>query len=219
MFFGLADQHKIVLITSSVGGEGKSFSTLNLATVLSLQHHRVIIVGMDLRKPQLIHELGVKNEEGVSTLLIGKSTLDQVIQKTNVEGLDIIPSGPIPPNPAELLAKKETIQLLDSLKERYDYILIDTPPVGIVSDAMMLMNYADINVFILRENYSKKEYIKSINDYYAQGKVRNLCILLNDAGSNQRYGYSYGYSYGYYGYGYYDEEKEESNAFSRLFKR
>jgi tyrosine-protein kinase Etk/Wzc len=219
MFFGLADQHKIVLITSSVGGEGKSFSTLNLATVLSLQHHKVIIVGMDLRKPQLIQDLGVENNEGVSTLLIGHSTVDKVIQKTNVPGLDIITSGPIPPNPAELLAKKETIQLLDSLKSRYDYILIDTPPVGIVSDAMMLMNYADINVFILRENYSKKEYIKTINDYYAQGKVRNLCILLNDAGANQRYGYGYGYSYGYYGYGYYDEEKDERGMFKRIFSR
>jgi tyrosine-protein kinase Etk/Wzc len=219
MFLGLADQHKIILITSSVGGEGKSFSALNLATVLSLQNHRVIIVGMDLRKPQLIQDLGVENNEGVSTLLIGKSTLESVIQKTNVPGLDIITSGPIPPNPAELLAKKETIQLLERLKGMYDYILIDTPPVGIVSDAMMLMNYADINVFILRENYSKKDYIKTINDYYAQGKVRNLCILLNDAGTNQRYGYGYGYSYGYYGYGYYDEEKDERGVLKRLFSR
>lgn len=208
MFFGLADQHKIVLITSSVGGEGKSFSTLNLATVLSLQHHRVIIVGMDLRKPQLIQDLGVENNDGVSTFLIGKTTLEKVIQKTNIEGLDIIPSGPIPPNPAELLSKKETLTLLDSLRSKYDYIIIDTPPVGIVSDAMMLMNYADINVFILRENYSKKDYIKTINNYYSQGKVKNLCILLNDAGNNQRYGY---------GYGYYEEEQKKRNWFKRLF--
>lgn len=219
MFFGLAENHKIVLITSSVGGEGKSFSTLNLATVLSLQHHNVIIVGMDLRKPQLINDLGVQNNDGVSTLLIGKTTLEKVIMKTNIPGLDIIPSGPIPPNPAELLAKKETVQLLENLKSKYDYIIIDTPPVGIVSDAMMLMKYADINVFILRENYSKKEYIKNINEYYAQGKVNNLCILLNDAGNNQRYGYGYGYSYGYHGYGYYDEEKEDKGVFSRLFNR
>ena len=218
MFFGLADQHKIVLITSSVGGEGKSFSTLNLATVLSLQHHRVIIVGMDLRKPQLIQDLGVSNTDGVSTLLIGKSTLEQVIQKTNVEGLDIIPSGPVPPNPSELLSKKETIQILDKLRDMYDYIIIDTPPVGIVSDAMMLMNYADINVFILRENYSKKDYIKTINEYYAQGKVKNLCILLNDAGTNQRYGYGYGYSYGYTGYGYYDEEQKKKSILNRFKK-
>ncbi|MFN8165942.1 MAG: polysaccharide biosynthesis tyrosine autokinase [Bacteroidia bacterium] len=215
MFFGLADQHKIVLITSSVGGEGKSFSTLNLATVLSLQGHRVIIVGMDLRKPQLVQDLGVSNEIGVSTYLIGKSTLESVIHSTKIHGLDIIPSGPIPPNPAELLAKKETKILLEGLRDKYDYIFIDTPPVGIVSDAMMLMKLADVNVFILRENYSKKDYIKTINDYYSQGMVNNLCILLNDAGTNQRYGYGYGYSYGYYGYGYYDEEKGKKRVFGR----
>ncbi len=217
MFFGLADQHKIVMITSSVGGEGKSFSTLNLATVLSLQNHKVIIVGMDLRKPQLVQDLGISNDKGVSTYLIGKISMDEVICKTNIENLDIIPSGPVPPNPAELLAKKETKELLEKLKDRYDYIIIDTPPVGIVSDAMMLMSHADINVFILRENYSKKQYIKTINEYYTQGKVKNLCILLNDAGLNQHYGYGYGYSYGYHGYGYYDEDKRKPGLFKRLF--
>ncbi len=219
MFFGLADQHKIVLITSSVGGEGKSFSSLNLAAVLSLQHHKVIIVGMDLRKPQLVQDLGIKNETGVSTYLIGKAKLDEVIQHTSVDNLDIIPSGPVPPNPAELLAKKETHKLLDELRERYDYIIIDTPPVGIVSDAMMLMNLADINIFILRENYSKKEYMKTINDYYTQGKVKNLCVLLNDAGTNHRYGYGYGYSYGYHGYGYYDEEQGKKGILGKVFKK
>src|SRR5690606_15471745 len=122
-------------------------------------------------------------------------------------------SGTIPPNPAELLAKKETNTLLAELRQRYDYIIIDTPPVGIVSDAMMLMNLADINVFILSENYFKKEYMKTINNYYAQGKMNNLCIVLNDAGTHQRYGYGYGYSYGYYGYGYYDDEHRKKKFF------
>jgi tyrosine-protein kinase Etk/Wzc len=219
MFFGLSDQHKIVLITSSVGGEGKSFSTLNLAAVLSLQSHKVIIVGMDLRKPQLVQDLGVSNDIGVSTYLIGKSSLESVICKTNVPGLDIIPAGPVPPNPAELLAKKETINLMNELREMYDYIIIDTPPVGIVSDAMMLMNLADINIFILRENYSKKDYIKTINTYYTAGQVKNICILLNDAGNHQRYGYGYGYSYGYHGYGYYDEDSKPKGVLSKLFRK
>lgn len=219
MFFGLADQHKIVLITSSVGGEGKSFSSLNLAAVLSLQNHRVIIIGMDLRKPQLVQDLGIRNDIGVSNYLIGKVKLEEVIQHTSIENLDIIPSGPVPPNPAELLAKKETHKLLDELREKYDYIIIDTPPVGIVSDAMMLMNLADINIFILRENYSKKEYMKTINEYYTQGKIKNLCVLLNDAGTNHRYGYGYGYSYGYHGYGYYDEEQRKKGFFNRIFSK
>ena len=207
MYFGLTDQNKIILITSSVGGEGKSFTTLNLATVLSLQHHKVIIIGMDLRKPQLIKELGVENNDGISTLLIGKTTLEKVIQKTTIDGLDIISSGPIPPNPAELLSKKETQTLLHELRTKYDYIIIDTPPVGIVSDAMLLMNYADINIFILRENYSRKEYLRSINNYYTEGKIKNLCILLNDAGTNK--------SYGYYSHGYYEEDKNKRNWLNR----
>ena len=165
---------------------------------------------MDLRKPQLIEDLGVDNTDGVSTLLIGKTTLEKVIQKTNIEGLDIIPSGPIPPNPAELLSKKETFSFLEDLKNIYDYIIIDTPPVGIVSDAIILMNYADINIFILRAYYSKKDYIKTINSYYSKGTIKNLCILLNDAGTNQRYGY--GNSKGYY-----DDEKKRSWWVRRLF--
>jgi tyrosine-protein kinase Etk/Wzc len=203
LFFGLDTKHKVILITSTVGGEGKSFSTLNLAAVLSLQNHKVIIVGMDLRKPQLIEDLGVQNKYGVSTLLIGKTTLEQSIQKTKLEGLDIIASGPVPPNPAELLAKKEIVNALEELKTKYDYIIIDTPPIGIVSDAMMLMNYSDINIFILRENYSRKDYLKSINGYYSQGKIRNMCILINDVSMQQRYGYGYNN-------GYYDAENNQS---------
>ena len=110
---------------------------------------------------------------------------------------------------------------MNELRTMYDYIIIDTPPVGIVSDAMMLMNLADINIFILRENYSKKEYINTINTYYTAGKVKNLCILLNDAGNHQRYGYGYGYGsgYGYHGYGYYDEDSKPKGALSKLLKR
>ncbi len=218
MYFGLSEAKKVVLITSNVGGEGKSFSTLNLASVLALQHYKVIIVGMDLRKPQLVADLGVKNDKGVSNYLIGAVSLTEVIQKTPVENLDIISSGPVPPNPAELLAKKETVELLNKLKGMYDFVIIDTPPVGIVSDAMMMMNLADINMFILRENYSRKDYVKTINNLHAQGKVENLCILLNDTGAHRSHGYGYGYGYGYGGYGYYDEDQKKKSWFSRLRK-
>lgn len=218
MFLGLADQHKTVLITSSVGGEGKSFTTLNLAAVLALQHYKVIVVGMDLRKPQLYQDFGVANDLGVSNYLIGQAPLLKVIHSTKIEGLDFIPAGPIPPNPAELLAKKEVQDLLIKLRSRYDYIIIDTPPVGIVSDALTLMNLADITVFLVRENYSKKAYLKTINELHESGKANNLCILLNDAGANLKYGYGYGY--GYHGYGYYDEEKKQRRkVFPKLFSK
>lgn len=218
MFLGLADQHKTVLITSSVGGEGKSFTTLNLAAVLALQHYKVIVVGMDLRKPQLYQDFGIANDTGVSNYLIGQAPLLKVIHSTNVEGLDFIPAGPIPPNPAELLAKKEVQDLLIKLRARYDYIIIDTPPVGIVSDALTLMNLADVTVFVVRENYSKKSYLKTINELHESGKSNNLCILLNDAGANLKYGYGYGY--GYHGYGYYDEEKKKRRkVFPKIFSK
>ncbi|MEY4593715.1 MAG: hypothetical protein RIQ47_125 [Bacteroidota bacterium] len=218
MFFGLADQHKTVLITSSVGGEGKSFTTLNLAAVLALQHYKVIVVGMDLRKPQLFQDLGINNDNGVSNFLIGQASLENVIHSTKIPGLDFIPAGPIPPNPAELLAKKEVRDMMDKLRTQYDYIIIDTPPVGIVSDALTLMNLADVTVFVVRENYSKKTYLKTINELHSSGKAGNMCLLLNDAGTHLRYGYGYGY--GYQGYGYYDEDKRQRRkVFPKIFSK
>ncbi|MFM2207347.1 MAG: hypothetical protein RL213_1322 [Bacteroidota bacterium] len=201
MFMGLAEEHRTLVVTSSVGGEGKSFVALNLATVLAMQQHKVVLVGMDLRKPQLFKELGADNEAGISTLLIGRSRLDDLIRHTPVSGMDLIPAGPVPPNPAELLARSEVKQLIEDLKQRYDYIIIDTPPVGIVSDAMSLLTLADINIYIVREDYTRRDHLRTAEDIYRSGKVRNLCLLINDASGSDRYGY------GYTGYGYYEEER------------
>jgi Mrp family chromosome partitioning ATPase len=118
----------------------------------------------------------------------------------------VIPSGPVPPNPSELISKPEMGAFFNELAERYDYILVDTPPVGIVSDALLLMKHSHINVYVVRENYSRKEYIVSLNDQVAEGKFKNLSILLNDSGFGRAYGYAYGgYGYGN-GYGYYEDE-------------
>lgn len=211
MFMGLADKHRTIVITSSVGGEGKSFTALNLATVLALQQHKVILVGMDLRKPQLFKELGISNDEGISTLLIGQGKMESLIRTTAVPGLDILPAGPVPPNPAELLARREVKDLIESLRQRYDYILIDTPPVGIVSDAMVLLGLADINVYVVRENYTRHEYLQKADEIYRSGKAQHLCILINDAAGDVRSGY------GYTGYGYYEDESPAKGVFKRLF--
>lgn len=205
MFMGLAQKNKIILITSSVGGEGKSFCSLNLASVLALQGHSVVLVGLDLRKPQLYRELEVPNHHGISNYLSHQATLESIITPTKHQHLHFISSGPVPPNPAELLSQPAATALLQLLRQRYDYVVIDTPPVGIVADAMSLMGEADIALFILRERYSKKEYLKMINQYYHQGVARQMCLLLNDAGLHKTYGYGYGGQY--YGYGYYDEEQ------------
>lgn len=206
-FFGSRSGNKVILITSSVGGEGKSFVTINLASVFALQNFRVIIVGLDLRKPKLFQDFNLSNEHGVSSYLIGRSDIDSLIKPTGIPNLDIMPAGPIPPNPSELISKPEMASLFSELEKRYDYIFIDTPPVGIVSDALQLMQYSHINVYVVRENYSRKDYITSLNDQFEEGKFKNLSILLNDSTLGKGYGYAYGAGYGYgNGSGYYDDD-------------
>lgn len=220
-FFGSRSGNKVILITSSVGGEGKSFVTINLASVFAMQNYKVVIVGLDLRKPKLFQDFKISNESGVSSYLIGRSSLKEIIKPTGVPNMDLIPSGPIPPNPSELLSKKEMGEMFEELAKDYDYIVVDTPPLGIVSDAFLLMNYSHINVYVVRENYSRKEYISSLNGLFEEGKFKNLSILLNDSGFGRTYGYSLGSSYNS-GNGYYDEEfsangqSESKSIFSKL---
>ncbi|MFM7053904.1 MAG: GumC family protein, partial [Bacteroidota bacterium] len=207
-YFGSESKNKVIMISSSVGGEGKSFVTMNLASILAMQDHKVIILGMDLRKPKIFQDFNLSNDTGVVSYLVGNGKLADLIKPSGVQNLDIIPAGPVPPNPAELLAKPALGQLLDELGKNYDYIIIDTPPLGIVSDAFLIKNYSHLNIYVVRENYSKKEYIRSLNEMVELGKINNLCLLLNDSRLGQRYGYGYGgYGYGYGGYGYYEEEQ------------
>lgn len=207
IFFGMNENNNVILITSSVGGEGKSFTAINLASVLALQNNRVIIVALDLRKSQLNVDFGLDNKKGVSTYLSGQTGIDEIIHTTQIQNLDFISSGPVPPNPAELISKPECGRLISILKEQYDYIIIDTPPIGIVADAMLLMKYSDINIFILRQNYSRKENLKVLNEYQRKDALKNVSILFNDAGKSHTYGY-----------GYYDDEKK-SNLADRIFSK
>lgn len=218
-FFGTQQNNKIILITSSVGSEGKSFATINLASVFAMQGHKVVIIGLDLRKPKLFQDLNISNITGMSSYLIGLATEIEILNKTSIENLFLISSGPVPPNPAELITKKHLADLLESLSKKFDYIFIDTPPVGIVSDALVLMNFSDINIFIVREDYSKKEYLHALNELVQSQKVHNLCILLNDSTFNKSYGYGYGYGYNMNGYGYHEEDKKGAGIFSVLSKK
>lgn len=220
-FFVNGNEKKVILITSSVSGEGKSFVSINLATVFALQNNRVILVGLDLRKPKLYEDFGLDNQTGVSSYLIRNKSLDQIIHKTEIENLDIIPSGPIPPNPAELISKPEMKTFFDELKLRYDIIIIDTPPLGIVSDALQLMAYSNINLYIVRENFSKLEFIRSLEEMRVEGKIKNMSIIINDADFSKQYGYGYGHNYGYIkgGTGYYDSDQNGTPFFKRIFRK
>jgi capsular exopolysaccharide synthesis family protein len=195
--------------------------SLNLASVFAMQNFKVIVVGMDLRKPKLFQDVGVTNDVGMSTYLIGQATLEQVIKKTGISNLDLIPAGPVPPNPAELIAKNEMKEFFATLKKMYDYIIVDTAPLGIVSDAYMLVKFSDINMYIAREGVSKKEFIRTLNDVVDEGKIQNVCLLLNDSDFNKSYGYSYGHNYGYTnrGSGYYEDDGGKKNLLSRIFSR
>ncbi len=204
---------KTVLITSSVSGEGKTFCAINIASVFALSGKKTILVGLDLRKPKIFGDFEIDNKFGAVNYLIGQKTLDEIIQKTKVENLDVITSGPIPPNPSELLISERMDELISELKVNYDYIVLDSPPVGLVADALELIDYADASLYVIRQDYTKKEMLTLINDKYEKGEIKNLSFLYNFYNQKAKYGYGYGYGYGAYSNGYHEESKKK-NIFS-----
>ena len=192
--FMMKNSDKIITVTSTIASEGKTTVAVNLAAIISIAGKRCVILNLDMRKPTLYKRFKLSNSKGVSTYLAGKSLLYEIIQKSLYENLDVITSGPIPPNPSELINSEEFKELIRRLKDIYDVIILDTPPIGLVSDARMVMNFSDINIYIVREGYSKKEFISGINKLKEE-KVKNLCIVFNDVKEIS----SKGYGYGYYG--------------------
>lgn len=194
---------KTVLITSSVGGEGKTFCAINLASVFALSGKKTLLVGLDLRKPKIYGDFNLDNSMGVANYLVNEESLEAVIQNTHLANLDIIPSGPIPSNPAELLISEKLDELIHGLKQRYDYIIFDSPPLGLVSDALELMKHTDVMFYIVRFNYTHRNMLNFVNEKYKTGEVKNISIVLNDYVEKSGRGYSYGYGYGpRYGDGY-----------------
>lgn len=192
-----------ILVTGDMQSIGKTFNAINIASVYALYGKKTVLLGFDLRKPKLFKEFGLTNNIGLSSYLSNKENLDSIIQTSvKTPNLDIITSGPIPPNPAELIASDKCKQLFDELKEKYDYIIIDTPPLGLVTDAFLLMKYTDVNLFIVRQDVTNKNIFGSIIQDLAN---RNLTtsIVINGMAAGKGYGYRYGhYKYGGYAYGY-----------------
>lgn len=199
---------KTLMITSSISGEGKTFCSINIATVFALSEKKTVIVGLDLRKPRLSDEFGLKNQIGVVNYLIKQNSLDEITNSTEITNLDVILSGPIPPNPSELILSETMKELILELKQKYDYIILDTPPVGLVSDALELAQFADVTLYIVRQNYTKKEMITLLNTRIKRGELNNASIVLNGYENKAKYGTAYGYGYGYgaYANGYHEEE-------------
>ncbi len=203
-FMGARQNNQILSITSTVSGEGKTFVTVNLAGIIALSKKKVVVLDLDMRKPKVhLAFEGENSTHGTSTILIGKHSLEECIRKTSISTLDYIPAGPTPPNPSELVMNSDFDKLLAELKKRYDVILMDTPPVGLVTDGILIMKKADLPIYVFRAGYSHKNYVKNLNRLSTVNKFTNLAAILNGVGKHRGYG-AYGYGYGYGG-GYYQE--------------
>ncbi|AJW64755.1 Putative tyrosine-protein kinase in cps region [Elizabethkingia miricola] len=198
---------RVITFTSFSAGVGKTFSALNLATTLSYLEKKVVVIDLDLRKGTLSSRIDLLHGKGVSHYLSSPSvSVDEVLHKSEVaNGVDFVPIGAIAPNPVELLLSKRLDELINELKERYDYVIIDGVPVGIVADASIIDRVADLTLFIIRVGKMDRRQLPEIEKIYQEKKLSNLAIVLNGMKLN---GYGYGYGYGSYGYGYGEEKKK-----------
>lgn len=203
-----------ILITSSMPGEGKTFISMNTGAVLATSGKKVVLLEFDMRKPKITEAMGIKhNGQGLSTYLTSNAELKDII--IPIEGFDnyfFIPTGPVPPNPAELLITSRLEKLFTELKNEFDHIVIDSPPTIIVSDSKVLSNYSDIVFYLIRQRYTVKEHLKFINELHETQTLKNIALVVNDVkltgaqgyhGNAVSYGYGNGYNYDYsHGYGY-----------------
>ncbi len=213
---------KLIAITSTISSEGKTFFALNLAGIIAFSQKKVIVIDLDMRKPKIHYGFNVDNKCGVSTILSGIDSIDNCIRQSKVKDLDFITAGPVPPNPSELILNQRMDEMISALKTKYDYVIVDNPPVGIVTDGMKSIIMADYPIYIFKANYSKRVFIQNVNRLVSENKIPNLSIVLNSVDKQySSYGYEKGYAYGYYGdygYDYYDENGSGSfSSFKKVF--
>ncbi len=214
-FFITNKKSPVILVTSSIAGEGKTFTSMNLGAVWALANKRTVILELDLRKPKISRSLNLLDRKGISNYIIGdvsKEQLPVLVQNTN--NLYIVPAGPVPPNPSELMLDEKIGELFTYLKSNFDIIIIDSAPLGLVSDAKVLSRFADSIVFIVRQRYTPKKQLEFINELYVKKTFTNLCLLVNDVklnGANSYYSYGYGHGYSNsmsYNYSYSENDKQ-----------
>lgn len=212
-FFFKNKNEKVILLTSSMSGEGKSFIAINLGHILALANKKVLLMELDLRKPGLSAKLKLPGTVGFTNYIANPELkISDIIMPLKIqENLFMVSSGPIPPNPAELLLSERTQSLMEELKEQFDYIIIDAPPIGIVTDAQLMASYADVCIYVVRQNYTLKQQLTIVEDLQKSQKMKGLSIVINDIQATK--GYGYGYSYGDYG-----TSPQKTGFFSKLFK-
>ncbi|TDQ09918.1 GumC family protein [Pedobacter metabolipauper] len=227
-FIGANEAQKVYVVTSSMSGEGKSFVSLNLGNSMAIGNKKVAILELDLRKPMLSKKLGVQNTLGISNFIISPDmNPGEIIQPLiDYPNLFLLSSGPIPPNPGELIIHPRMAELVNYLRENFDYVILDSPPVGLVADSLSLAKLSDISLFVIRPNYSLRSSLRLVNDLYKGEKLPKLSLVINgieaEKGYGQYGGYGYGYGYGY-GHGYYDDEDDndtqKENKIQSIIKR
>ena len=191
---------KIITISSTVSGEGKTFITLNTAGILALSNKKVIVIDLDMRKPKLHHGFDTTNKNGMSDILAETVDYKKCVQNSGFEMFDFITAGVTPPNPSELILKPRFKTFLEELKTEYDYVIIDTPPVGLVTDGITAMSMADAQIYVTRANYTSINMVKDIENIRSRKKFSNMSLVINDVSFTQKsYDHTgYGYGYGYY---------------------
>jgi len=198
----------VISVSSTISAEGKTFIASNLASIIALGGKRVLLAGLDLRKPRIHKIFEINNDAGISNYLTGEGKFDDIIFRTEVENLWYAPSGQVPPNPAELIDSQAMKDFVTEAKKRFDYVFFDTPPVAVVTDALLVASFTDLYLFIVRQRYSSKNTLELIEELRRSGNLKRMGIVLNDIsltgyyGYGLRYGYVAGYGY-YYGYNYY----------------
>ncbi|WP_167607469.1 GumC family protein [Maribellus sediminis] len=192
------ESEKVIGIHSVMPGEGKTFNATNIATIMALNDKKTVLIGADMRKPRIHKVFEIPNTTGLSNYLAGQAKIEEIIFETDVENLSLIPAGPIPPNPAELIERKAFKRLLEELKKTFDYIIIDNAPVSMVTDGLVTSKESDINLFVLRYGVSKKDQLRFINEIAERGIMNKPTIIINDVKLSQLgLGYSYAYKYAY----------------------
>lgn len=201
MFSVTGEGSKVIAVTSSVASEGKSTTNFNLAITFAEMGARAIIIDCDMRRPNVGRLVGMHKKKGLSNYLINDAKLEDVIYKTEYDNLDVLLAGSIPPNPTELLASESMIKLIDKLKEEYDYVFLDTPPVTIVTDAAVISKFVDGIIIVSRQFISEKPLLKDAINKLKFVEAKIIGVVLNDVSANNG-GYG-GYKYKYYKRGYY----------------
>ncbi|MBP1617642.1 MAG: capsular exopolysaccharide family [Bacteroidetes bacterium] len=207
-------EHKVVLVTSSLKGEGKTFVSINMAMMYAFTGKKVLLVGGDIRRPQLKKLLNLRASEGLSDYLacVNDDWKSYIVQPPNFPELDIIISGTVPPNPNELLMSPRLRTFFEDARKEYDIVVVDSAPVGMVSDTYLYSDFVDVTLYIVRENVTPKTAIQFVNSQKKEGTLKNMYLVLNDSEISQHYGYKYGYGKGY---GYSEEQDKKKTFFKK----